>query len=79
VKTHKLSCRNVVATVAPVDGRLGLRVIGDRGSLEVFANQGQAAISVGYAPADGDRGFSIMAEGGEATLINPQFGDLKTP
>lgn len=78
-KTHKLSCRNVAATVAPIDGRVGLRVIGDRGSLEVFANRGQAAISVGYAPADGDRGFSIMAEGGEATLINPQFGDIKTP
>lgn len=79
VKSQKLTCKNVVANVAPINGHLGLRVIGDRGSLEIFANQGQAAISVGYAPAGDDRGFTIVAEGGEATLIKPHFGDLKTP
>lgn len=79
VKGQKLICKNVVANVAPVDGRLSLRVLGDRGSLEIFANQGQVAMSVANIPADRDRGFTITADGGEATLIKPTFGDLKTP
>lgn len=79
VKAQRLICRHANASVAPVDGKLSLRVIGDRGSLEIFANQGQVAMSVADSPADGDKGFSIQADGGTASLLNARFGDLKTP
>lgn len=75
VKSQKLTCRQASATVKPNNGRLSLRVIGDRGSLEIFANQGETAISVGHTPAD--KGFSIQADGGNAVLLRPNFGDLQ--
>lgn len=75
VKSQKLSCRQTSATVKPINGRLSLRVIGDRGSLEIFANQGEVAISVGHTPTD--KGFSIQADGGNAVLHRPNFGDMR--
>ena len=75
VKSHKLSCRHVTAVVKPINGRLGLRIVGDRGSLEIFANGGATALSVAHTPTDQD--FSIQAEGGAALLHRPRFGDLQ--
>lgn len=68
VATQKLTCRNVVVAVPAIGGRLPLRVIGDRGSLEIFANNGAAAISVGFSPDDSNRGLRASTEGGDATL-----------
>ncbi|MFO1041597.1 MAG: DUF4980 domain-containing protein [Planctomycetaceae bacterium] len=74
-KSQKLTCRQVSAVMKPINGRLSLRVIGDRGSLEIFANQGETAISVGHTP--GNQGFTIQSEGGNAILHRPNFGELK--
>lgn len=74
-KAQKLSCRTVVVPVKLKDGRLSLRIIGDRGSLEIFANHGEVAISVGDNPTKGD--FRALAEGGQAILHQPNVGELK--
>lgn len=50
VKKQELSCRNVVFPLKPIDGRLRLRLLLDRGSLEIFANDGIAAISLAFVP-----------------------------
>ena len=75
VKSHKLTCRHVTAVVKPVNGRLALRVLGDHGSLEIFANTGATALSVAHTPIDQD--FSIQTEGGTALLHHPRFGNLQ--
>ncbi len=79
VKAQKLICQRVTAPVTAKNGRLQLRVIGDRGSLEIFANNGEAAVSVGYSPADADRSLKAVAQGGAATLKRPNIGDLRIP
>lgn len=76
-KTRKLTCKNVSAAVEPKNGRIPLRVIGDRGSLEIFANKGEVAISVGYQPLEADRTLKVSAEGGTAVLHQPNIGDMK--
>jgi len=43
----KLSCGNKSAPLSPEGGRIKLRILADRGSLEVFANDGRVAISHG--------------------------------
>ena len=37
----------VVAPLSPVDGKVSLRILADRGSVEVFGNHGRVAISRG--------------------------------
>lgn len=55
---------------APVDGpaRLRLRVLVDRGSVEVFLGDGEAVLSSLAFPADGPRSLSLCADGGRAQV-----------
>ena len=79
VTAQNLLCKGIVAPVAAKDGRIPLRIIGDRGSLEIFANEGAVAISVGHSPGESDRTLKASVQGGEATLHKPRIGDLKKP
>lgn len=74
-----LSCRQVSAPVRSHEGKLSLRILGDRGSLEVFAQHGDVAMSVGYSSAGADRSLKIMAEEGAAMLRQVQIADMKRP
>lgn len=55
---------------APVDdpARLRLRVLVDRGSVEVFLGDGEAVLSSLAFPADGPRSLSLRADGGWAQV-----------
>ncbi|MEK6258820.1 MAG: glycoside hydrolase family 32 protein [Planctomycetota bacterium] len=75
-KQKKLACRHVTAPVSTCQGRVSLRVIGDRGSLEIFVNKGEAALSIGHTPSDTDRTWKALATGGEATLHRPSIANL---
>lgn len=76
VKARKLTCRNVSIPVTGDQRALTLRVVGDRGSLEIFVNSGEAAVSLGFAPSGTDRTCRILAEGGAATVRQLKIGDV---
>jgi len=76
-KANTLTCKHVKAPVVPTDGEVKLRVIGDRGSLEGFANGGQVAMSIGYTPSETDRTIDASSEGGHAILRQPAIVDLR--
>jgi fructan beta-fructosidase len=53
---HRLSCGDHTATLETTDGAVRLRIFVDRGSIEVFANDGQVVISrAGVLPAENRR------------------------
>ncbi len=59
-----LTCNGTSAPLSPVDGTIALRVLVDRGSVEVFANDGRLAISKGLGPkGGGDRMLKARAQG----------------
>ncbi len=66
VQKQELACRHVAAPLPLIDGKLRLRVLADRGSLEVFAQDGRAALSVAVIPPDDNRRIALTAEGGAA-------------
>lgn len=53
---HEIQCgdeaNRVTAPLAPVDGKLTLRILVDRGSIEIFANQGVVAMSINTQTAN---------------------------
>ena len=78
-KAGKLICRTVEAPVQLRNGRLPIRILADRGSLEIFANNGELAISVGFTPSDAEVALQVLAEGGEATLHQPAVYAIPSP
>lgn len=68
VARGELSCGDVRAPLAPAAGRLNLRVLRDRGSVEVFGNGGRVALSVAARGSDTDRSLRLSAIGGKARV-----------
>lgn len=60
------------------DGRLKLRVLVDRGSIEVFADQGQVVITRGWFPPDGNRALSLVTERRTIRLVSLELRVLKS-
>ncbi len=61
--------RQVSLTPEPI-GRIKLRLLLDRTSLEVFGNGGQVSLTSCFLPKPGDTGLSVYAEGGAVTLVS---------
>lgn len=61
----ELRCRHVTAPLSVSDGRLALRLLVDRGSIEIFANEGALALSAGGVPRGDERGLRLAVTQGE--------------
>jgi fructan beta-fructosidase len=60
---NTLSCGKHPAPLAPSQGKIRLQILVDRGSIEVFGNDGQVAISLGVIPAKEARSLSASTTG----------------
>jgi sucrose-6-phosphate hydrolase SacC (GH32 family) len=66
------------ADLPPVDGRLKLVILVDRTSIEVFANDGRAAMTSCFLPKPSDKPLTIYATGGAAKLVSLQVFELRS-
>jgi fructan beta-fructosidase len=67
-RERSLRCGGVTAPLEPVGGKVILRILLDRGSVEVFGNHGRVAISKGVRPTPDARGLSLSSQGSAARL-----------
>jgi len=70
VKKGTLTCKNVSAPVKPEGKLLKLRVLVDRGSIEVFADGGKVAMSVAAIPVEKSPDLEVIAQGGDLKVKN---------
>jgi fructan beta-fructosidase len=79
IKKGEVSCQGKAAPLKPRrDGTVRLQILVDRGSIEVFGNDGQVALSAGaLVPAD-DRSLSLSARGGEAKVESLTVHELRS-
>jgi fructan beta-fructosidase len=73
-----LRCQEHAAPLCPVDGRVRLRVLVDRASLEVFANGGAVSITTPFTPPAADRGLELYAENGTARVVSLRVWRMKS-
>jgi fructan beta-fructosidase len=74
----QLSCGGVVAPLVPLNGVVRLQVLVDRGSVEVFGNDGRVAISRGGIVPREQRGMSVTVRGGSATVLQAEVFELQS-
>lgn len=75
-----VSVLNASAPLAPIDGRITLRMLIDRTSMEVFGNDGEVSLSGCYLPAGKAvvEPPTISTEGGAARLVSCEAYTLKS-
>ena len=66
------------APVELVDGKLELRIVVDRASIEVFAQGGRVTLSTCFLPPENDRSLTVFARGGTAELKRFDAWELKS-
>jgi fructan beta-fructosidase len=78
VKEQELSCGQHRAPLKADKGKIALRVLVDRGSIEIFGNDGRVAMSVGVIPPDDNKSLAVFSRGGEAKAVRLQVFELKS-
>lgn len=66
------------APLSPIDGRVTLRVLVDRSSVEVFANEGARVLTHCIFPDPGSDGVAAFASGGSARLVSLDTWSLRS-
>jgi sucrose-6-phosphate hydrolase SacC (GH32 family) len=66
--SRQVSCAGVTQSLSPVNGMVHLRMFADRGSIEIFGNDGQLYMPVVVSPTAGNQPVSLVANGSGATL-----------
>lgn len=78
VRSAKMRLLRADPTLTLADGRLRLRVLIDRTSIEAFVNGGQSDLSGVYFPDPGDQTLSLTVEGGSASIHRLVVHELKS-
>jgi len=68
VVTNQLICGNRSATLQPIGGTIKLRILVDRTSIEIFANDGRVYMPMAVVPKDVERSISAFSKVGGAKI-----------
>lgn len=75
---QSLSCQNHSASLKPVDGRIRLRILLDRTSIEIFANDGSVYMPIGVIPPDGNKSLELYTKGAPVHVNTLEVYELKS-
>jgi fructan beta-fructosidase len=78
VKDKKLSALGGSAPLEPENGRVKIRILADRTSLEVFGNDGRVSLSSCFVPRVREQALGIHAVGGTAKLLSLTIYPLRS-
>jgi fructan beta-fructosidase len=76
-KTQSLSGKDP-APLKPEGGKIRLRILVDRASIEVFGNDGRVYMPCGAIPPEENRGLELYAKGGEARVVALEVRTLRS-
>jgi len=74
----KVSCLGRTAGVSPAGGKLALRILVDRASIEVYANGGEVSLTSFFLPKEKETGLELYAKGGSVRVRSLTVTKLKS-
>jgi fructan beta-fructosidase len=77
-ESKQLSCLGKSALLEPIDNKIGLQILVDRTSIEVFGNDGRVSLSSCFLPDLENKNLSIYSLDNEASIISLKVYELKS-
>ena len=74
----RLTALGHAASLEPIQGRVALRILVDRTSMEVFANHGRVSMATCFLPDEKNRALRLYAVGGLAEIPLLEVSQLKS-
>lgn len=78
LKQKRLSNGDAAAEMSPKDGRVKIRILVDRTSVEVFGNNGEVVIPCCFLPSGTDRSLELFALGGTVRIASMSIRKLNS-
>jgi len=78
VKGQQIVCKTAKAALKPEGGRVSLRILVDRTSIEVFANGGRVYMPVGVVHPDDNKALETTTTGGATKVVRLEVWELKS-
>ncbi|HWE95906.1 MAG TPA: glycoside hydrolase family 32 protein [Tepidisphaeraceae bacterium] len=78
VKEKRLTALGASAELEPANGRVKLRVLVDRTSIEAFGNDGRVSLTSCFLPKADDKGLGVFAKGGKAKIVSLMVHELRS-
>ena len=78
VKDQLLKVMDSEATVLPIDDKIKLRLIVDRNSIEIYANQGDVTFTRFFYPDPSNMNLSLTSTGGRFTIQTMEVYRLRS-
>jgi len=78
VDDNELSCGRPNAELKPIDGKIRLRILVDRVSIEVFANDGRVYMPIRAIPEGDERGLEVFTEGGGTNIEEMTIYEMRS-
>ena len=78
VKENQLSCGRLKAELQPIDGKIRLRILVDRTTIEIFANDGRLYMPCKFRKEDDNTKLAVFARGDEAKSTSLQVRELES-
>ena len=78
VKDKAISCLGKSAPLSPIEGRIQIRILVDRASLEVFGNDGTISMTSCFLPKVRDRAIGTFAKGGSIKIVSMHVYSLRS-
>ena len=78
VKKQELSCQDKKAPLQLVDGKIRLRLLVDRTSIDIFGNDGRLYMPMGVIVPQDNLSLEVFAKGGSAKIHSLQVHELKS-
>jgi sucrose-6-phosphate hydrolase SacC (GH32 family) len=77
-KDKKLAALGAAAEMEPAHGRVKLRVLVDRTSIESFGNDGRVSLTSCFVPRADEKGLAVFAKGGNARIVSLTVHELRS-
>ncbi len=78
VKKQELSCKDKKASLKPVAGKIRLRLLVDRTSLDIFGNDGRVYLPMGMIVPEDNHSLQAYAKGGSAAIVALRVHELQS-
>ncbi len=78
VRKGVLSVKSQSVQFKPQNGKIKLRLLIDRTSLEIFVNDGEYYMPMGSIPDDNNKSLNVFAIGGTANIINLDVNEINS-
>ncbi|MHC4556048.1 MAG: glycoside hydrolase family 32 protein [Planctomycetota bacterium] len=75
---NQLSCGDSKAKLKPIDGKIRLRILVDRVSIEIFANEGRIYMPIRAIPEPDERILEVFTKGGNIKISSLKIYELKS-